>query len=264
MRNTHYSLDRVRQRNIPMNKTICGVCLTILTGLAACGGNSDTNTPGSGTSYPFVPPIVDSKRTYTETIVDNSNNTILVGYMVTVTAVAADGVITEEQQSTTEGGNTVNGTDYSIPTETITYNAFGREVGYTYPEPDGSEGSCTYAPYAGGPTPPLTVGQTWSINYTRICNGNPAIAYSQQGNVTAVESVTVPAGMFTALKLQSTITWTDLEGTTHLETATNWLDVATFHSVKQAISYQDSGTLPTSGYAISREIVLQSTGQAED
>jgi hypothetical protein len=168
--------------------------------------------------------------------------------MVTVTAVAADGVITEEQQSTTGGGNTVNGTDYSIPTETVTYN-----------ESDGSQGSCTYTPYAGGPTPPLTAGQSWQINYTRACNGNASIAYSQQGNVTAVESVAVPAGMFTALKLQSTITWTDLDGTTHLEMATNWLDIATFHSVKQSISYQYSGTLPTSGYAVSRQIVLQST-----
>jgi hypothetical protein len=243
------------------SKKICGVCLTMLTGLAACGGNGDSgdSTPGPGTSYPFVPPIVDSSRAYTETIVDNSNNTISVGYMVTVTAVAADGVITEEQQSTTGGGNTVNGTDYSIPTETVTYNAFGREIGYTYPESDGSQGSCTYTPYAGGPTPPLTAGQSWQINYTRACNGNASIAYSQQGNVTAVESVAVPAGMFTALKLQSTITWTDLDGTTHLEMATNWLDIATFHSVKQSISYQYSGTLPTSGYAVSRQIVLQST-----
>jgi hypothetical protein len=241
------------------SKAICGVCLTILTGLAACGGNGDTNAPGSGTSYQFVSPIVDSSRAYTETIVDNSNNTIIVGYMVTVTAVAADGVITEEQQSTTGGGNIIDGTDYSIPTETVTYNAFGREIGYTYPESDGSEGSCVYTPYAGGPMPPLTVGQTWQINYTRACNGNPSIDYSQQGNVTAVESVAVPAGMFTALKLQSTITWTDLAGTTHLETATNWLDIATFHTVKQSISYQYSGALPTAGYAVSRQIVLQST-----
>jgi hypothetical protein len=241
------------------SKKICGVCLTILTGLAACGGNGDTNTPGSGTSYPFVPPIVDSSRVYTETIVDNSNDTIIVGYVVTVTAVAADGVITEEQQSTTGGGNTVNGTDYSIPTETVTYNAFGREIDYTYPESNGSQGSCTYTPYAGGPTPPLTVGQIWQINYTRACSGNPPISYSQQGNVAAVESVAVPAGVFAALKLQSTITWTDLEGTTHMETATNWLDIATFHSVKQSISYQYSGTLPTTGYAVSRQIELQST-----
>jgi hypothetical protein len=242
-----------------MSKTIRGVCLTILTALAACGGNGDKNSPGSGTSYVYVPPMVDSSRVYSETITDNSNNSIIVGYMVTVTAVAADGVITEQQQSTTGSGNTVNGTDYSIPTETVTYNDFGRELGYTYLETDGSEGSCTYTPYAGGPTPPLTVGQTWQINYTRACNGNPSISYTQQGSITAVESVDVPAGMFTALKLQSTITWTDLDGTTHLETATNWLDIATFHSVKQSTSYQDSGTLPTSGYAISRQIVLQST-----
>jgi hypothetical protein len=39
------------------SKKICGVCLTMLTGLAACGGNGDSgdSTPGPGTSYPFVP-----------------------------------------------------------------------------------------------------------------------------------------------------------------------------------------------------------------
>jgi hypothetical protein len=68
--------------------------------LSGCGGGSD-NDPGSGTAYAFVPPVVNSARTYSETIVDNANNTIHIGYTQTVTAVAADGTITEMQQSTT-------------------------------------------------------------------------------------------------------------------------------------------------------------------
>jgi hypothetical protein len=246
------------------NEKIFAVCVTTLACLAACGGNSDgsgdaINTPGSGTSYAFVPPVVDSSRIYAETIVDNSNNTIMEGYSVTVTAVAADGTITEQQQSTIPTGNTVNGTDYSVLTETETFNDFGRETGYAYTDPDGAQGTCTYTPYAGGPTPPLTVGQSWQIDYNQACNGNPGIDYSQRGNVMDVESVTAPAGTFTALKLQSTTSWTDTHGTTHLETATNWLDVVTFHSVKQSITYASGGTLPTNGYAVSRQIVLQST-----
>ena len=246
------------------NQKIYGFSLATLACLAACGGSSDggdsaIDTAGSGTSYAFVPPVVDSTRTYAETIVDNSNNTIMEGYQVTVTAVAADGTITEQQQSTTPTGNTIDGTDYSVLTETETFNSFGRETGYAYTDPDGAQGSCTYTPYTGGPAPPLTVGQSWQISYNQACNGNPGIDYSQQGNVSDVESVTVPAGTFTALKLQGTTSWTDTHGTTHLETSTNWLDVATFHSVKQSITYQDGGTLPTNGYAVSREIVLQST-----
>jgi hypothetical protein len=252
---------------MPMHKKISVVCMTMLMGLVACGGNGDgsngftvgaTNTPGSGTSYEFVPPVVNSSRVYAVTIVDNSNNMINVGYSETVMAVAANGVITEQQQSTTGTGDTVNGTDYSLVTETQTFNAMGRETGYTYTESNGNPGSCIYDPYAGGPMSPLTVGQTWQINYTQVCNGNPPIDYSQQGSVVDVESVTVPAGTFTALKLQSTISWTTSNGTSHLQTATNWVDVATFHSVKESITYVDSGTPPTDGYAVSRQVVLES------
>jgi len=241
---------------------VLSASMATLAGLSACGGNGGglgaTNTPGSGTSYAFVPPVVNSSRVYAETIVDNSNNTISIGYMETVLDVAADGTITEQQQSTTGAGNTVNGTDYSVVDETQTYNAFGRETGFEYTESNGNPGSCTYTPYGGGPTPPLTVGQSWQINYSQECNGNPAISYSQQGNVADVENVTVPAGTFTALKLQSTTTWTDAQGTMHTQTTANWLDIATFHSVKQSITLVDSGATPTNGYAVSRQIVLES------
>jgi hypothetical protein len=73
-----------------------------------------------------------------------------------------------------------------------------------------------------------------------------------------VESVTVPAGMYSALKLESTLTWTDLAGTTRTQTITNWRDVNTLISVKQEISIAYSGTVPTTSYAVSREILLQS------
>ena len=82
---------------------------------------------------------------------------------------------------------------------------------------------------------------------------------TQSGTVVDVESVTVPAGTFTALKLQSTIVWTDNNGTTHTQTSTNWLDTTSFHSVKQSSTYVDTGTPPADGYAVSRQIELQST-----
>lgn len=239
------------------------VLYLLTAGLTACGGGdggNGSNTAGTGTQYAFVPPIVNSSRVYAETVVDNSNNTINdIDYMETVLSVAANGVITEQQQSTNGGSATVNGTNYSIITETQTYNSFGRETGFTYTESDGSPGSCTYAPRDGGPVPPLTVGQTWQIDYTETCNANPAVQYSQTGTVVDVESVTVPGGTFTALKLQSTTVWTDNDGTTHTQTTTNWLDTASFHSVKESITYVDTGTAPVDGYAVSRQIELQSS-----
>jgi hypothetical protein len=230
--------------------------------LTACGGGGEegSSSGGTGTSYAFVPPVVGSSRVYSETIVDNSNNTIEgLAYMKTVESVAADGTITEQQQETTGASASINGTIYSIATETQVYNSFGRETSYTYTESDGSPGTCTYSPREGGPVPPLQVGQTWQLNYTLTCNANPAIDYTQNGSVVDVESVTVPAGTYTALKLQSTIVWTDSAGTTHTQTTTNWLDTASFHSVKESDTFVDSGTMPTNGYAVSREIDLSST-----
>jgi hypothetical protein len=219
------------------------LCAQVLA-LSGCGGGSD-NDPGSGTAYAFVPPVVNSTRTYGETIVDNANNTILIGYTQTVTAVAADGTITEMQQSTTGGSIIVNGTNYAPLTETETYDgSSGQETSYTYTPASGDAVTCTYDPRDGGPDFPLRVAQTWTIDYTFACGSESAVTYQQTGS---------------ALKLQSTVTWTDLQGTTRTQTVTNWRDTATSHSVKEDITIVVSGTLPTTGYAVSREILLENT-----
>jgi hypothetical protein len=110
-----------------------------------------------------------------------------------------------------------------------------------------------------GPNWPVQVGQTWSLDYTLTCGTTISVAYTQTGSVVGVESVTVPACTFTAIKMQTTITWTSVGGTTRTETTANWRDAATSHSVKQVISIAVSGTLPTTGYPVSRQIELQSS-----
>ena len=123
-----------------------------------------------GTAYALMQPAVNSPRTYSETIVDNANNTILIGYSETVTAVAADGTISETQQSTTGSSIIVNGTNYAPLTETQTYDgSSGQETGYTYTSASGDAVTCIYDPREGGPDFPLRVGQTWSIEYTFAC-----------------------------------------------------------------------------------------------
>src|SRR5579871_3795349 len=128
------------------NKEYFGLCM-LTAGLAACGGGSSgngSNTSGSGTQYAFVAPVVNSSRVYSETVVDNSNNTINgLGYMQTVLSVAADGTITEQQQPTSSAA-TVNGTNYTALDEAETYNSFGRETQYTYTETDGVPVTCNY------------------------------------------------------------------------------------------------------------------------
>jgi hypothetical protein len=224
--------------------------------IASCGGGSDAGG-GPLTSYAFVPPPVNSQRKYDETIVDNQNNTIDLSYTETVLSANPDGSYVVQQEDPNHESVTVDGSIYTIANETVTLNDAGQELSY----PTGGLGDavlCTYAPHGPGPDSPLTVGMSWTLDYTFKCGGETPTAYVQSGTVVDVESITVPAGTYSALKLQSTISWTDAQGTTRTQTISNWRDIATSVSVKQSITIGYSGTLPTTGYAVSREIVLES------
>jgi len=232
-------------------------------GAALCGcgsGNSGANGSGSyssgggsGPTYAFITPGLNSVRTYSETIVDNSDNVINLSYTETVTAVMADDSFTVLQEDPTQQSITVNGTTYSVTTDTVSVNNSGQEVGDST-----DNGTCTYLPHGAGPDFPVQVGMTWTLTYTVACTATAPFYYSQSGTVADIESVTVPAGTYSAIKLQSTLTWTDTQGTTRTQTITNWRDVATTVSVKQTIDIAYSGTLPTHGYPVSRQILLES------
>ncbi|HEX2790010.1 MAG TPA: hypothetical protein VHN17_06235 [Steroidobacteraceae bacterium] len=226
--------------------------------LAACGGGSGSAS-GSSTTYRFVTPVLNSTRTYSETIIDNLNYTIEAGFSDTVTAVNPDGSYVMLSQDPNHETLIVNGTNYSIVTETGQYNSSGQETSYTYVATDGSLVMCTYDPHGDGPDFPLSIGSMWMLGFTFACGSQTPVTYTQDGTVVDLESVTVPAGTYSALKLESTVTWTDLQGTTRTQTITNWRDVSTMISVKQEISIAYSGALPATGYAVSREILLQTT-----
>jgi hypothetical protein len=230
----------------------------LLLALAGCGG-SGGHSSSSGTSYSFVTPPLNSTRIYSETIFDNANNTINVGVSDTVTTVNPDGSYITLSEDPSHPTVIVNGTDYSILTETISLNNSGQETSYVYTAADASIVTCTYEPHGSGPDFPVSVGEMWTLAYTFACGTQAPLTYSQDGTVVDAESVTVPAGTYSALKLESTLIWTDLAGTTRTQTITNWRDVNTLTSVKQEISIAYSGTIPTSGYAVSREILLQSS-----
>ena len=238
-----------------MSKVVLNTVLALSAAvlLSSCGG-SDVMT---GTTYQFITPVLNSERTYSETFMDSSSNTIDYALATQITSVNADGSYTQTSSSP-DGVNTVDGITYGTP-ENGSYNNQGQELSFTYLTSNGSTGTCTFDPNGAGPPFPLTVGQTWQLQYTYSCNGDAPISYSQSGTVVDLESVTVPAGTFNALKLQSTLTWTNSEGTTRQESVTNWRDVETLRSVKQSITYTLSGTVPTGDYVVSETQELQST-----
>ena len=243
---------RVGSPRDPVYRLLSALLLLIT---ASCGGGG---SDGGGTSYAFVAPVVSSKRAYAETILDNAHNTINLSYTETVTAVNPDGSYTVLQEDPNHESVIVNNTNYSIVTGTVAVNNSGQETGYTYADSNDATVSCTFTPHGAGPDFPITIGMTWTLNYSFGCGTQPPVSYVQSGSVVDVESITVPAGTYRAIKLQSTLTWTDAQGTTRTETVTNWRDAATSVSVKQSITISYSGTLPTRGYAISEEIVLES------
>lgn len=239
-----------------MRSSLTMIVAALAASLSGCGGGSSSD--GDSALYKFVTPPVKSQRLYAETIADNQHNAILLSYTETVTAVAADGSYTLVQQAANNQSQVVDGTTYSLQNETLSVNSSGQTTAYTYAAPGGVPITCSYAPNGPGPDFPVAVGVTWTLDYTFGCDTQAPIAYVQNGTVVDVESITVPAGTFNAIKLQSTITWTDALGTMRTQTVTSWRDVLTLVSVKESVTIAYAGTLPITGYPVSEETVLQS------
>jgi hypothetical protein len=226
--------------------------------LGGCGGSgSDGNSPP--TSYAYIAPQVNSQLDYSQVITDSANNTINETITQAVTTVNSDGSYVYTSADPTGNSVVVDGTTYSIPTETVNSNNNSQVTSYSYVDSGGATVTCTYDPHGNGPDYPLVVGNTWNQQYTLTCGTAAATTYTQSGTVSDVESVTVPAGTYTAVKLTSTVSWTTAAGTTISQAITNWRDVKTQNSVKRTIVATYGGTLPTTGYAVNTTTELQSS-----
>jgi len=224
--------------------------------LAACGGaGSSSSGSASVTSYNFVIPAVNTQLVYDETLVDNSDNTINLSYIQTVVAKNSNGTFVVFQNDPANISVTVNGTNYSVVPETITFSSSGQVLSTVN---DNSHVSCTDTPFGEGPVYPISVNENWSGNFTVTCGSGPSISYVHSGNVMDLETVKVPAGTFSALRLVSGIDFTDANGVSHSVTTTTWRDAGTGIIVQQQAIYGYSGTPQTSGYIVSGALELAS------
>jgi len=223
--------------------------------VVGCGGGSDT---AAGDAYTFVAPPASSSWTYTDTTVDDAGNIIHGTSRNTVASVSADGSYAFVHDDPTHSSITINGTVYATPTQAISDNRSGQDLSSSYTAANGNLVSCTYSPHGAGPDYPVSAGQSWTLSYAVTCGSSNKFSFAQTGVVIGVDSVTVPAGTYSAVKLQSTLTSTDAAGTTRTETITTWRDVVTSVVVERLTNIAYSGTPLVAGHPVTVTSQLQS------
>ena len=236
-----------------------GAVAFLMSMLAGCGGGGGSaGNVAAAATYAFVTPPMGARQVYAQTVIDNSSNSIAQTVRDTVVTVRADGSYDYVQDDPTGNSLTVNGTLYAVTTQTISASNAGETQSYSYtPTGFSTPLTCLYA--SGGVTGkyPHWVGQNWNFSYTVTCTGYAPSVYTQAGSVVDVESVTVPAGTFTTLKILNTLTWTDSTGTTTTETIASWRDTTTAIVIKRVTNYAYRGTKLVNGYRVLATLELQ-------
>lgn len=169
--------------------------------LVGCGGGGDGGSASvSGAPVSVVP--LGRKSDYQVTDTDNSSNTYPWQLELTVVASSPDGSYSQSRIG--NGGNvTINGTRYGTVNVVDSFNPLHELVSYSLPATSPAV-TCTYdAPQPLLPTG-LPAGQAWPVMSShRTCtDGGSATLMLQSGSVVGTETVSVPAGTFSAKKVQ--------------------------------------------------------------
>lgn len=236
--------------------------------VAACGGGGGSgddggagagpNTPPAGTTtYAQGTPVVGTSDVFVTAEVDDSNNTIDGTYTQRVASVNADGSYTLTQVDPTGDAPVVNGIDYRFAPVTRTFDGKGEQLSADFTLADGTTRDCTFLTAQGHPTP-WYVMQAWESVVEESCTPGSSEPMVIAGSVVNLESVTVPAGTFTALRLEETQTWTDANGQKISASVTHWVDPAhSLFTLKTITTYTRSGNVPAH-YVVSQTVELQS------
>lgn len=228
--------------------------------ITSCGGGT-----GSSPSTGFATPALNSHKTYTVTDVDPTS-TYLNTVIQTITAVNSNGSFSYSEDLPV--GTPINGPHF-VPAG-YDDDGTGHLLRTVYCPPCllAVISECVASPHGDGPVFPLAAGATWQLKYELSCTAAvprgsvfpPPATYTQNGSVVDVERVTVPAGTFAAVKLESTITWPMCPAQACTERLTEWRDANTGHLVKSTgyYSYGTAETLTTTTLlSETRELVSQ-------
>lgn len=211
--------------------------------LAGCGGGSNTPAATLVTSPP-----VASKIDYQIIDTDNSNNVVSWQLEFKVLSSSVDGGYSASVIG--NGGNTtVNGARYGTVNEVDTYDTSQALVSYKIQ--GATPVTCTYDT----PVPPLPfsypTGTAWPVvaSHVACSNGNAFNISRQEGSMIGVEFVTVPAGTFSARKLQYKRVTTNLTTlSVRTEQHTVWYDTVSDRLLQASTDFTYANTNFTSGY----------------
>lgn len=226
--------------------------------VAGCGGGGgdDTGPPTTQpTSYPMVKPTVGATSVYTVTSVDDLNTTVVTSYRNQVASVAADGSYAIDRDDPSNSGAAVNGIDYHTYPTVYAFSATGRETSIA----SASTGTgCTVAALDAGHAVPWTIGQTFTETDGMTCTQNTDYTLAFTGSVSALESVTVPAGTFNALRMDIAETSATPDGEHVATTITLWVDPQhSFFTIKE-VDVTTMTPAPARHYVVTRTTELQS------
>jgi len=241
-----------------------GLVCSLGCGLVACGGGgggdggNPVSPPVGPTTYTQAAPVAGTSDVFSTAEVDDSNNAISGSYVQTVASVNPDGSYTLTQVDPSNDSPIVNGIDYHFNSATLNFDGKGHETGASFTAADGAVQTCTFTLESGGHPYPWSVGQSFALTVQESCNPGSSQLLTESGSVASLESVTVPAGTFMALKLQTTESWTDSNGQNIVEQITHWADPShSLFTIKTVIAYTRSGNVPAH-YVNSQTIELQS------
>jgi hypothetical protein len=222
-----------------MNRTHYWILsLSIVGALCACGGGGDgggssSPTPPTGSApekpaiYATPTPTAGDYYTYEQTTIYTAPAILgtAIGYVNRIyTGINADGSIA---MSTTNSNDAIARRDATLAASGEMKSDVAvaplREV---YIE----NYKCDYSPAWTAVPMTLSVGQSWDLSSTRTCDGR-TYHDTAKGTATGVETVTVRAGTFKALKLSYTSAWVSDLATSVTEN-TCWRDTATGQNVK--------------------------------
>jgi hypothetical protein len=225
--------------------------------LCSCGGGGGSSN--NAVIYSFVTPSVNSQSNYAVSTSDTLSNTINQSYIDKITSVNTDGSYSMLKYDPSNNTVLSGVVDYSIYATTITANNVGQITSVTYTPTNHSAVNCTYSPHNAAIPSPLSLGQTWSFDFVRSCNGVDN-SFSVSGKFVASESISIPLGAFNSYKFQYSIIETMASGLTITDDVIVWTDASRVipRFLKQTVNRTYSGGTPVSGSLTSQTTILQS------